>query len=109
MKYHKIKGIEKSVCTAEQKIAYNLAFRAHISYQDIYDKARYVSAICVSDIIHQIVDQEMKEYSFSSDHGKYDMNLIKSALSAGLKQYLDNPFIASDYERIGKAFPANYI
>ena len=26
MKYHKIRGVDKSTCTAEQKIAYNMAW-----------------------------------------------------------------------------------
>lgn len=27
LQYHKIRGVDKSVCTAEQKIAYNMASR----------------------------------------------------------------------------------
>ena len=109
MKYNKIRGVEKSVCTAEQKIAYNLAFRASISYQDVYNKAKTISAVCVSDILRKIVEQEMHEFSFSSDCGKYNGDAIESALNAGIENYLNNPFIASDYATIGKAFPALYL
>lgn len=109
MTYHKIRGVCKSVCTAEQKIAYNLAFRAHISYQDVYNKAKTISGVCVSDILRQIVEQEMHEFSFSADYGKYNEDAINAALNAGIENYLNNPFIASDYATIGKAFPALYL
>lgn len=111
MKYHKICGVEKSVCTAEQMIAYNLAFRAHISFQDEYNKARSVSAACVSALVGEIVALSMKNYRSAYDYkpGKYDEDAIFSALNAGLSAYLDQPFIASDYATIGKAFPANYL
>lgn len=29
LQYHKIRGVDKSVCTAEQKIAYNMASRIY--------------------------------------------------------------------------------
>ena len=29
LQYHKIRGVDKSVCTAEQKIAYNMAWRIY--------------------------------------------------------------------------------
>ena len=43
MKYHKIAGVEKAVCTAEQKIAYNLAFRAHIANQSEFDRVNAIN------------------------------------------------------------------
>ena len=45
MKYHKIRKIEKTVCAAEQMIAYNIAFRQHISYQHDFDIATNYEAI----------------------------------------------------------------
>ena len=32
IKYHKIKNVSIEICTAEQIIAYNLAFNIHINY-----------------------------------------------------------------------------
>ena len=109
MKYHKIRNIPLDVCTAEQKIAYNIAFRAHISFQDKFDEARKKSQICVSEIVDKIISAEMKCWKL--DHGKsaYNIDAIFSALRAGLEKYLENPFIASDYGKIGKAFPAHYL
>jgi len=111
MTYHKIRGVDKSVCTTEQKIAYNLAFRAHISFQDEYNNARSVSAACASALVGEIVALSLKHFRCAYDYkpGKFDEDAIFSALNAGLSAYLDQPFIASDYATIGKAFPANYL
>ena len=111
MRYHKIRNVPMEVCTAEQKIAYNLAFRASISYQEAYNEAKIISAVCVSEILRQIVAISMENYrsAYNYKQGKYDEDAIFSALNAGLSAYLDHPFIASDYETIGKAFPALYL
>lgn len=45
MKYHKIPNVEKSVCTAEQMIAYNIAFRLHISYANQFEEDAIFSAL----------------------------------------------------------------
>lgn len=99
MKYHKIKGIDKSICTAEQKIAYNLAF----ANKDFVMRAGYD----VPTAAHKIVELYQNGYDYKP--GKYDIDAIFSALLAGLKDYCEHPFIATDYETIGKAFPALYL
>ena len=38
MNYHKIPGIEKNICTAEQKIAYNIAFNINVNHGDDFLK-----------------------------------------------------------------------
>ena len=38
MKYHKIRNVDKSVCTAEQKIAYNAAFYHTFDYRETWKK-----------------------------------------------------------------------
>lgn len=110
MKYHKITGIEKTICTAEQKIAYNIAFRAHISFQEKYDAAAKISAICKDDAVHDILKFYFSEYlRTDGKNTKYDTDAIYSCLLAGLDGYLKKPFIATDYEQIGTAFPAYYL
>ena len=110
MKYHKIRGIDLNVCTAEQKIAYNLAFRAHITFEETYKKAVTVSAICASDALEQIIDFEMNAFRSSYSYtGKFNEDAIKSALRAGLSDYLLHFHLYSTYEEIGKAFPAYYL
>lgn len=99
MKYHKIKGVGKSICTAEQKIAYNLSF----AYIDYIKRAGYD----VPTAAHKLVELYQNGYDYIP--GKYDIDAIFSALLAGLKNYCNRPFIAADYETIGKAFPALYL
>lgn len=109
MKYTKIRNIPFDVCTVEQKIAYNLAFRAHISFQDKFNtlKAEQKFETVISEFISDIIRFEIKEYSQNYTIGNIDA--IFSALNAGLRNYFEKPFIASNYDDIGKAFPANYL
>ena len=109
MKYRKIPGVSKSICTCEQKIAYNLAFRAHISHGDQYQQLPTAAKL---DAVAQLTRESIRR--FASDelerYGRvrYDVDAIFCALFNGLGEYLDQPFIASDYEQIGAAFPAFY-
>ena len=112
MKYHKIRKVPLEVCTAEQKIAYNIAFSAHINFQEKYDAARKISEVCRIDVINQILNCEMENYERTYCDGKqsrYDIDAIFSALRSGIDEYLKKPFIATDYKSIGKSFPANYL
>lgn len=108
MKCHKIRGVEKSVCTAEQKIAYNLAFRAHISFGDEYKKLH--TSVAKSEALSKIRDMQLKNFKSSYDYkpGKFNEDAIFCALNAGLKNYIEMPFIATDYGKIGEAFPIVY-
>lgn len=98
MKYHKIRNIPLDVCTAEQMIAYNIAFAN-------YDWIRTRCFDNWRDEIRTII----RRYKTDPKFKRYDMDLVQSALLAGFEQYARYPFIASDYERIGKAFPALYL
>ena len=110
MKYHKIRGVDKSVCTAEQMVAYNIAFRLHITYQDDFDQVNACNpggarSDCVK-LTHDGLRQFQMAYGYKP--GKFDEDAIFCALNAGLYNYLCKPFIASDYETVGMAFPALY-
>ncbi len=109
MKYHKIRNVALETCTAEQKIAYNIAFTAHINYGDQFSKLQ--CEVTRSEAIGEIIRREMKGYknAYTYKPGKYDEDSIFCCLNAGLQKYLLKPFIASDYETIGKAFPAYYL
>lgn len=106
MKTRKIRNVAKEVCTAEQKIAYNMAFRAHISYGDQY-KAAY-SNVDKSQIVFKIRDSLIDAFKRDYDTKAYNLDVIFVALNQGLRNYLEKPFIATDYEEIGKAFPIPY-
>lgn len=88
LKTHKIRGVEKSVCCAEQKIAYNLAF----CYLNINDFS-----------IEGALD--VWEVSAQAQSGRYNAEAVEAALRAGADAYRAKPFIATRYEEIGAAFP----
>ena len=111
MKYHKIRGVEKETCTAEQMIAYNAAFRLHISFQDEFDKVNAEAPGNAQADCLKLVQIAMKQYRNQYDYkpGQYDEDAIESALRAGIYDYMCKPFIGSNYTQIGKAFPALYL
>ena len=109
MNYHKIRGVPINVCACEQKIAYNIAFGVCVNGREAYRKAKEVSEICASDFVLQLRDEGMKRWTYNAQHDRYDEDAIFAALNAGLRNYLENYFIASGYEQIGKAFPALYL
>ena len=101
MKYHKIRGVDLAVCTAEQKIAYNLAFA---NYDIVLHSGRFAN---LAEAAQWIVSLYKSSYSYVP--GKFDIDAIFCALNAGLESYCKKPFIASNYEEIGNAFPAHYL
>ena len=111
MKYHKIANVDKSVCTCEQKIAYNIAFRLHISYADQFSEVNAINPGAARSNCADLAREGLKWYkmSYSYKPGKYDEDAIFSALLAGLYDYLSNFHIFSSYEDIGRAFPAHYL
>lgn len=111
MKYHKIPNVDKSICTAEQMIAYNIAFRLHISYADQFGKVNAVNSGRARADCADLAMEGLKHYRMSYPYkpGKYDEDAIFSALLAGLYDYLSDFHIFSSYEDIGRAFPAHYL
>lgn len=102
MKYHKIPGFPLETCTAEQKIAYNLAW----AYSDCVVRSGSFSG--VPEAARWIVKLYTLGYSYRP--GRYDIDAIFCALNAGLQRYIDRkmPILAS-YGDIGEMFPADYL
>ena len=109
MKLHKIPGVEKDVCTCEQKLAYNLAFRIYISYSDEWEKAKNQDnaerELCLEDLVRRGMLGYDCNVSVTGSGKRYDRGAVKAALAAGLEKYLDRFFVADSYEQIGRAFP----
>lgn len=104
MKTYKIQGVEKDVCCVEQKLAYNIAFRCDIGHSTQFKACK--TNIQKSELVSKLRDMYM---GFMADTKvKYNPDALFVALNQGLKNYMENPFIASDYETIGKAFPIPY-
>lgn len=99
MKYHKIRNVDLTVCTAEQKIAYNLAWQ----YRDYVLSGKFSSYAEAAQELSNIYKRTEKK------PGQYDIDSIFCALNAGLEEYCKRPFIACSYSEVGKAFPAHYL
>lgn len=86
MKVTKIRNIEKEVCTAEQKIAYNFAF----AYECLpLDRA-------IETMKNSLQREEFK---------RYDHETIIKAFSNGFEAYKNMKYkILTDYSDIGKVF-----
>lgn len=113
MTYHAIPGIPKSTCTAEQKIAYNIAYNLYGTYSAQYIKRKdNVSGVAKSEFVHQLVHKGLNLYKLSRDYkpGKYDLDAIFCALNAGLANYFDaSVHILTSYNQISDMFPALYL
>lgn len=106
---HKISGVEKAICSAEQKIAYNLAFDCHISYQEEFDRVKAEGTESAIDAgINTMIQKSIKRVLDNPNMKRYDVDAIAHALHAGLRAYMGKPFIATYYSRIGEAFPILY-
>lgn len=106
MKCKKISGIEKSVCTCEQKIAYNYAF----SWSDTYKRRckECTTQIQKAEILQDIIEFITADISRKETMEKYNADAIITAFRNGFVNYCNNFFIASDYEKIGKCFVIGY-
>ena len=84
MKTTKIRGIEKSVCCAEQMIAYNICLAYYI-----------MDAEWCADYAIRLEPEK---------YGKYNMELVAKLIKAnkGIKYF---GVIATNYEQVGKFFP----
>lgn len=94
MKCKKIRNVDKSVCTCEQKVAYNFAF----SWRDQLKKANDVER---SEIIELVKKQCMNNEKIN----QYNVDAIVLALKNGVKEYLAGCSILTSYSDIGKTFP----
>ena len=102
MKCNKIRGIEKSICTCEQKIAYNYSF----AWRDTYLRR---ASECTTEaekkaVFEDIADFINKEITTRDNMKKYNADAIMTAFRNGFLNYCEKFFIATSYEAIGQAF-----
>lgn len=108
MKYHKIRNVSKEVCTAEQKIAYNLARARYSVHKKEFDRVNTANPGAARNDCERLVCLWMDIYTYG-DKVRYDVDAIACALRSGIYDFMCNPFIATSYEQVGRAFPANYL
>lgn len=104
MKLHKIRNIDLSECSKEQKIAANIAWYAHGWYSEYRTietkegKENYISLV-----INEMIEHYEKHYSTNN----LSMEYVRIALNFGLPGYMEksSPKIYTSYSEIGKDFP----
>lgn len=98
MKFHKIRGVEKTVCTAEQKIAYNYAF------------ADYDWAMRSNLEFWQYLDKVAERIKNNAEiMKKYDIDAIIHCLRQGFINYCKSKYhVLGSYKEIGEMFPSLY-
>ena len=100
MKYHKIKNIDKSVCTADQKIAYNLAWYECFGAENL-------TADDCENVIEGCMKHWSREIAKCPKSAQYDSDAILASLNAGMRNYIASGCrIPSSYEAVGEMFPA---
>lgn len=112
MKYHKIRNVPLGVCTAEAKIAYNVAFLHLADYRTAWKKqAAKCCGIAKADFI-----AEAKNWAMSfilNDREicqRYNIDAIDCCLRAGIEDYFNADYaILTSYAEIGKIFKSYYL
>ena len=79
---HKLRGVDVEVCSAEQMIAYNLA----CAFSEYEQDAERIFSL------------------WTQRSGRYNSAAVFEALQNGLNEYRKRPFIATNYESVGKVF-----
>ena len=102
----KIRNIDKSVCTCEQKIAYNYAFMYVDRGKRIINSG--IPAIHKDELFHNIEKLVIDGIKREGIDKKYNLDAIMIAFRQGFETYCKSPFIASDYSDIGKCFDIPY-
>lgn len=98
MKFHKIRGIEKNICTAEQVIAYN------------YAQSDYNWAMHSNMELWQYLDNVSKRIMADEKIMKnYDIDAIIHCLRQGFIEFCKSKHhILTSYKEIGEMFPSLY-
>lgn len=111
LKYHKIRGVDKTVCTVEQLIAYKFAFAHCSDYRNTWRKsADQYARFQQVEFIAEAVAWCMRMISYCPEiTGKYNIDAIQSALYAGMENYFNGNSVLWSYEEVGKTFPAYYL
>lgn len=96
MTFKKIPNVGKDICTAEQKIAYNFAFR----YRD-FDGSKELTDLLLVVVADIKCNPKLMK--------RYDIDSIIHCLRNGYIEYRKNhPAILTDYKTIGEIFYSLY-
>ena len=101
---HKIRGVDKQVCTAEQMLAYNFAFSRKDVMKKMYEKCQ--TGINVSEVEIIFVQDCIKTFK----NTKYNLDAIVHIVRKNMKKYaeMEGCGIFASYDEIGKTFACDY-
>ena len=104
--YHQINQIPIEVCSAEQKLAYNMTKKFYSLFRSQWNNAKddLTRTKIAADIVTIAVDTIESTRSKSKE--KYDMSEAVKIMYLNLFDYMENPKIIDpdSYAEIGKAF-----
>ena len=107
MKLTAIPGVKKEVCTAEQKIAYELAWHYKDQIKAAYDKC--VLGCDKNNVIRTAVRELTNVFEREHPSHKYNIDAIYCALGS-LEGYINGGGKTLwSYREIGEAFPVERI
>lgn len=106
MRMHKIHGVDKNICTAEQKIAYNYAFSHRNWLEKIYksDSTEVVKSEAYQDVISLVI----KCLKDNGTDKRYNIDAIIHCFRNGIENYMKQYSILNSYKEIGKTFVCLY-
>lgn len=107
IKVHKMKGVDKSFCCAEQKIAYNYAFMYYdCGLKIINSDAAY---IVKSDALFEIEKWVLDSLKRNGTDKKYNIDAIMIAFRQGFKNYCKCKYhIFTSHKQVAEIFKIPY-
>lgn len=106
MKMRKIPGVDKSICTCEQKIAYNYAFNWREQIVKIFNSEapEFVKA----EAKHELCTFVLESLKRNGTNKRYNIDAIIHCFRVGMEDYAKGVSILSTYKEIGEMFKCLY-
>lgn len=102
-KQHKIRNVDKQVCTAEQMLAYNFAFSMGDTIKRWYN--RCTTGIQRSEVTQEFTMMCMKQF----ENSRYNLDAIVHIFRNNIENYVKSGCkIYINYKEIGEMFPCGY-
>lgn len=94
-------------CSAEQKIAYNIAQNLIFDYAEMFNRlcADPMYSGAMDGLIETLIDTSITEYESMRHFRNFNSGTIRDLLNKGLKNYFLVPFEAHTYAEISRTFP----
>jgi hypothetical protein len=105
-KQHKIRNVDKQVCTVEQMLVYNFAWSWKETIKRWYAK-------CKTEINKDEVETHFTKMcvdTFREYNKNYNLDAIAHIFRYNIRKYVENGTsgIAWSYEEVGRMFPCGY-